>query len=590
MARTSYLLYRDHFQGAKTYSSGGSTGSRKTKSNLDGKYYQVKSSILDAEWQRKLKADGVDRENFAEIIASGIGRALMNSETQLVPEVYLVYDADRRSILAASRYLENVEGGALTDYAIKFRGRSTNTRFIRIVTKNPITSKQFNIGGNEDLVLRQDLAKGIALSALIRDHDLNPGNMIVTKDNKMQIRNVRIDFGHAFNDLVSSSVVFGGGIRNKNNWILDFLNRETVSHLYPWRRVSKLWNYYEGMVPSQELIDAFKDLASSPNLGKGIAESKQSFMQLAQELEKDHFNTKSVLEHVKKSLIAISNNINSKRISASLPASTVIAQVFNNIHEDCTKGQQQMQDVAQLMQMQIDIDKVILDRKNNKFISQSRIDEIKIQYKKMMIAKGIGLKHNAGIIWVKMIKEKLAFKGVLKEYIRARSKALGMDINASRALTNETFALPARPNIFLRFLRLLFRITLNAIETSKAITGPVSITHPEFNKNDLAILTSTKAARKISVAMSQKVVALTIESKNTRSKEENLEKVAISIGESMKGRGVYLEVMQKPQKIQNFKSNLKAVARKLKKLIKEPSNKQKAKVTPKSRIASTQVL
>ena len=240
--------------------------------------------------------------------------------------------------------------------------------------------------------------------------------------------------------------------------------------------------------------------------------------------------------------------------------------------------------------MQIDIDKVILDRKNNKFISQSRIDEIKIQYKKMMIAKGIGLKHNAGIIWVKMIKEKLAFKGVLKEYIRARSKALGMDINASRALTNETFALPARPNIFLRFLRLLFRITLNAIETSKAITGPVSITHPEFNKNDLAILTSTKAARKISVAMSQKVVALTIESKNTRSKEENLEKVAISIGESMKGRGVYLEVMQKPQKIQNFKSNLKAVARKLKKLIKEPSNKQKAKVTPKSRIASTQVL
>jgi len=60
------------------------------------------ASIKDAKFFRNLKAGGVDRENYGEVIASTVSRALTGSDkegaTELVPKVVLVYDEDKKGL------------------------------------------------------------------------------------------------------------------------------------------------------------------------------------------------------------------------------------------------------------------------------------------------------------------------------------------------------------------------------------------------------------------------------------------------------------------------------------------------------------
>lgn len=102
--------------------TGGVTGSAKVQTN-DDISYQLKPSIKDAKFFRNLKAGGVDRENYGEVIASTVSRALTGSDKEgaieLVPKVVLVYDEDKKRTLVASKYLDNVEGGTIDDYAKK---------------------------------------------------------------------------------------------------------------------------------------------------------------------------------------------------------------------------------------------------------------------------------------------------------------------------------------------------------------------------------------------------------------------------------------------------------------------------------------
>jgi hypothetical protein len=448
-----YLDYAEHFAGSQANEAGGKTGSKRVKDKVDGANYQVKLSILDAAPVRQIKAGSLDRENFGEFIASCIGRAVTDSDrgTEFVPRVSLVYDKERHRCLVASRYLPDVEVGNLNDYAHKVKGAEIHDNQVFVSTRRQKNGYCY-IGGDQDRLLRADLARAMAVSALVGDHDVNPGNMMMIKDDSGAVRVARIDFGHAFNDLLGASILFGGQVRNKENNILDYVNRQTVSHALAWRRTAKLWRHYEGIIPSIEMINAFREIADSPGLKAGLDNAKQSFESLVSDLLRDPEGNKAVLNHIKKSLITISDSISKHKIDPNLSIQEVLSQTFKNISDFCSKGQRQMREVADLMQLQMDIDKVIKDKRNGQDIEPALINKIKTQYDLLLQAEGIGLKKNRGIRWVKLYRDKPAFKGDLTDYILYRSKILGMGTKSRKALINVTFALPKKPTFLSKIL------------------------------------------------------------------------------------------------------------------------------------------
>ncbi len=419
----------DQFDLASSVSAGGITGSSKVKAG--GVSYQLKPSILDAKSTRKLKAGGVDRENFGEVIAATMSRAISGADqvgaTELVPEVSLVHDVKNERVLIASKYLDNVQDGTLDDYAQKSRGVKTKKRHVKVSAKGPAPDT-LDLRG--DPLLRQDLANAFALSALSGDHDVNPGNMVVVRDKDNNTRVARIDFGHAFNDLLNAPKAFGGQVRNKGNQILDFLNRETVSDLRPNSRQAKLWRDYDGIVPSAELAKAFKEMSESKGVTYGIEQAKKSFGDLVNELLEDPQGNKEVIEHVKNSLIAINNNVSDVKIDPKkVNVYEAMQSTFKNLETFYNKGQEQMKDVAKLMDMQVKVDKLVRAHKKKEPLTQETkalLQEVEKAYKELEGAQGIGLGAGKGIEWVKSDKNSKPFKGTLDEFIKQRGQDLGL--------------------------------------------------------------------------------------------------------------------------------------------------------------------
>lgn len=207
--------------------SGGVTGSKRVK--MDGKNYQLKPSIKDNALKRRVKANWTDRENYGEVISSKIARSILITDSfEAAPNVSLAYDKVKKRTPVASKYLEGDKVRTLDKFIeertdIKLKDKQ-HIKFVDGSRKkggaNP-KKREYDISGPANAALRKDIAKGIAGSIINGDHDINPGNfVVVTKDG--QDRAARIDFGHAFNDLLNTSKAFGGTVRNKDNQVLDF--------------------------------------------------------------------------------------------------------------------------------------------------------------------------------------------------------------------------------------------------------------------------------------------------------------------------------------------------------------------------------
>ena len=323
-------------------------------------------------------------------------------------------------ILVASRYLKNSLGhmdGIAKDKNIDYDGKHVK------ITTNSFEDGKFSLYGENSGLLRKDLANAIVLSALSGDHDVNPGNIMGVFDKDLdKMRIARIDFGHAFNDLLNHSSMFGGKVKNKENGILDFFNRETVSHFKPNNRTTKLWKNYEGLIPSQELADSLKEIGNSKNVQKGLENVKDNILELINDLSNDPQKNQKAINHITTSLIGISNgeNVSSQAINEKLPPKEIINKVFENLSNFYERNQKQMRDVAKLMQTQVDIDKVIKDRKAGKEPDFELINKVKSQYEDLKLAKGIE-NEKGEINWVKRDKDIKAFTGNLEKYVKIRS-------------------------------------------------------------------------------------------------------------------------------------------------------------------------
>lgn len=434
----NYIHYTE-FNVGEAKSTGGVTGSKKVKKN--GKDYQLKPSIQDASFIRRTKAGGTDRENFGELIAATISKSIVGQyqDIELVPEISLVYDEERKKILIASLYLSNVVG-TLDSFAKEDKKVMVSDKHVKVSAELEIKDN-FNLGikqttlnfendeqtaypelNNSNAILRQDLAQSIALSALCGDHDVNPGNMLVVKDQQGNNRIARIDFGHAFNDLLNTYKIFGGKVRNKNNLVLDFLNREELAG-FPAAQ-TKLWRDYQGIVPSQELVDAFKKLGKSNGLKQGLKNAKSAFQNLINDLLKDSKTNQNVLDHIKNSLIAINNNISHDQILVAANIKDVVNKSFKKIGEFYKENQKQMIDIAKLMDIQLKIDKVITSKKNHQEVSQTLIHFIRDTYAKLLDKPGIG--DSEKLHWVKSSRNITGFTGTLGEFVKRRALNLGV--------------------------------------------------------------------------------------------------------------------------------------------------------------------
>lgn len=210
--------------------------------------------------------------------------------------------------------------------------------------------------------------------------------------------------------MLSAPQKFGGQFRNKNNQILDFINREEVSHLLPSLRVSKLWKAYDGVVPSEELASALTKI-SAVNINQ-ISDSLDKAQDALIELVK---NQPNLSDHVRKSLLVINDHINGDMITG-LSDEATIRMCFINVKRFCQDRQEEMKSVAELMSLQLDIEQYIKRKPNP-------VELDKLQNRYNILCRNSKLQAaGEGINWIKMSKDTPAFVGNFIEYIAKRSE------------------------------------------------------------------------------------------------------------------------------------------------------------------------
>ncbi len=323
--------------------AGGETGSVRVQDE-QGNSYQYKPAIQDNSLIRKIKSGYADSENFGELLAARIAKSFDHSEDNpRVPSVLFVTSVDSPRVAITSRYLTGGDGAtvqSLDDYLGKPREKS----HIKLISGHSNPKKgYYNI--DKDPSLKVELARAIALSALVGDHDVNPGNMIVIKELDGKIRLGRIDYGHAFNDLLRFSR-FGGHAVHKNN-IIDFFNRSSVNGL---NSKSKLWRDYPGLTPSKEMVNALKVIGHETN---AIGKIRTSINEVRREVDQLIADPNLDKDHIIYSFQRIAQHVSGEKIDDGLSDSKKLDIIFEKIEKYTHKNQQQMAYAAKVMHLQV---------------------------------------------------------------------------------------------------------------------------------------------------------------------------------------------------------------------------------------------
>ena len=340
----------------------------------------------------------------------------------------------RLFILSAAR--DKDKGG----YAVR-QLISKDMKHIRIVDKTAegIQPKDGEISVNElSQNIRQGLARSIAISALVMDHDVNPGNMIVVGSPYETV--ARIDYGHAFNDLLfltpkrKWSSVAGGGISDEyaNTPCLDFLNRRTILGLS--KAKPKLWRDYPGLVPSVELATALRELAAEANEKIDIASSQAlaHFTDLInlQMANKDYQNIELLLRSLREMHLNATGqdseplSLESLNFSKDSPESSTIIQnklkeLIDGIGGKVKQVAKDMKRTATLMALQVKVDAFLAndfaEHAPSKEALWQEISDLHIEILKTS-------RPDKPIIWIRHSHNEAPIKGSLLDYMAIKLK------------------------------------------------------------------------------------------------------------------------------------------------------------------------
>ena len=388
-------------------SVGGNTGSMLVRGR-DGNFYQFKKSIKqNKSIKRQAKASFMDNENYGEILAASIAKALDQDITgPRVPLISFVLDPNSQYVGIASQYLKG-KNGASVQSLDRYLDPTQKHRHIKLVSgyEDP---KLGHHNLDDKIILKQELARAIALSSLVGDHDVNPGNMIVIKELNNEMRIGRIDYGHAFKDLMRFSS-FGGKTVHTNN-IIDFFNRNTVDGI---NAQSKLWRDYPGLIPSGEMAEALRSIATNPNattnIQNAINEVKENVKWL---INQPKINKKHLIESFQR----IAEHVSGEKIDNNLQDIEKIDAIFNKFENYVSKNIIQMAYAAEIMQLQVDIQVAI------KTEDDSQLNVFQQRYRELE-EKGNSNKDIGPFAWIKEQGKIPPFEGDCSAYIVAHKKA-----------------------------------------------------------------------------------------------------------------------------------------------------------------------
>lgn len=451
------IFNRSDFGDSKN--SGGATGSGQAKHNRGGWYGQVKNAISFATWDRRAKALGLDTENFAELIAANIAKVVIgNNQKHLVPEVSFVVDDETRKVGIVSKYIDKADRDLLT------KEDSPNFKDIQFIVegetpKTPISDEylrqrldpELRDSVDQDAVNqgikdlrakititkeeKQAICDGIALSILVGDHDVNPGNFLKLKNREI----ARIDYGHAFNDLISMPSMFGGQVRNKENQVLDFFNRQSVNSRIGKDATPKLWRNFENLIPSIEMANS---LLNASELGKdkvalGVEAAKKEFNLLLATPGIDK-------KHVLKSLVQVANNTGNPRIKVDISnEQATIDAAFAKIQEFSQRQALDMEKAAHIMKAQVELDEII-----KAGVKPESLAKWKVEHEAV-------IENNNNITWIKSSKSTPAIKGDVETYIKESLKRQGKNSQEISSVLPEIRKIFPKQNFIDRIKRTL---------------------------------------------------------------------------------------------------------------------------------------
>ncbi len=412
----------DFSEGLKSAeSSGGVTGSVRVE--REGKYFQFKFSILDLLPinLRRIKAEGSDRENFGEVFSGRVARSMLGN---LAPEVSLVYGGLKKRIAIVSQYLDDVYKGTLDNYLESING-AFDRKHARIVlqTKGNFIPKEKQDKAalylDENSPLAESLADALAISALLGDHDVNPGNMIVTKDpNSDNLRVGRIDFGHACNDLLNAPRALGGKLIDKENPVFDFFNRTRVAGARRRGDPSKLWRDYEGFLPSTVLADALLRLGTKhTELKRGLESARQEFFDLLDKIEANPDDNIS-RKHLIKSLDAIHRSVTGQSLAPDVMAHNQMVKCFKALDAFVQKNAKNALKAGRLMRLQAEFNQAIREELNKPLDKREPDSFYKIQqtWQDKFKAAGFVDSETGHVPWFRQSKNEAPFTGNVTEY------------------------------------------------------------------------------------------------------------------------------------------------------------------------------
>ncbi len=449
-------------------SVGGATGSVRVKA--DGLNYQLKRHVAYATAKQKLAAEWSNVQNYGEVIGASVARSLVGqsgprprdgmaaakpeskataraagsrgADPQLAPDVTLMHDADQHETAAVSLYLKDGRGDIDHHYAKHCGPLPADRKHVRLdfsAGSGPVPPGTLRLQGEA----ARDVQRHVAAAALLGDHDINTGNLIMVGppgaapdgtagEGGAQLRVGRIDFGHAFNHLiqgVGGRLVGGGGVRDgSGNRILDFFNRERVrgNPLDRSSGVSKLWRDYAGLVPSHAFAAMLAEMAGTEAaaLDDGIAQAQAQFTDLVKDLLLDgSAAAHREIDDIVSCLQTIAGNLGAQVESTG--AVEIVQEVMGAIRAFVEDGCGQMKEVAKLCELQALIDDALsMDADYAAPASGPQREALESAFRAVAGTEGRAGAASPRITWLKTSQGQPAFTGTLDAYMARRQREL----------------------------------------------------------------------------------------------------------------------------------------------------------------------
>jgi len=395
--------------------------------------YQEKITIAN---NKKESWSGL-QDNYSDIlsefIASKLSYMALNSYSEMLvsPEVYFLFDATKpKEIYLASKYVNFGNNNAVS---MDFDGirdaiaKTSNPGFISDKhhveladsddSQDPdilILDKVYQFRNNSQIFSatmdRKTLFNTIVFSAIVGDHDINPGNMFFNFDKVNNISLVgRIDYGHAFNDMIkywgahASRVnpdITGYPLRGE---ILDYFNREKLDLVMDKTGKSKLNRYYNISYIRPELIGSLRQI-SNVNFTDALNIAKQEIKMMASK-------NNTIQEKLAVAMDDICRRVGVEPGPSYFPSK--LDYFINAIFEFINQNQKEALAVANQLEIQFTVSQVL----NEQMGVDEAVAKIMNLYRDQSSRYFSGKNPFDAQEWIKLSSRENTFYGNLPEYI-----------------------------------------------------------------------------------------------------------------------------------------------------------------------------